>query len=351
MKKHLLGILFLAVLIVSGCKDDKETANQGYSDGIIVVNEGTFQVGNSSISHYDPSTGMAEQDIFQTVNGRPLGDVAQSIDFFQNKAFIVVNNSNKVEVVDAVTFQEMATISQGLSLPREFLGINSTKGYVSEWGNGTSGQIKIIDLNTYAVIDSINTGGVGPDKMKFINNMVYVGHSGGYGSDQLFTIINPDTDEVINTINTSYNPNEIVVDGEGNIWVLSIGYFDFITYESFPAMLTMYNPNTMDVVKEFELPGNYPTDLQINSDGNTLFFIFNSQIVSMNTSSTTLDLTNLTNGNNFYALGYDSEEQKLYASNAGDFVSEGEIMIFNESGENIGSFDAGVIPGHIFTEN
>ena len=56
---------------------------------------------------------------FQT-NGTPLGDVVQSITQFNNNAYVVVNNSNKIEVIDITNFSSIATIT-GFTSPRYFL--------------------------------------------------------------------------------------------------------------------------------------------------------------------------------------------------------------------------------------
>lgn len=346
MKKHLFGflVLFISLAFLSCEKDSNDKVR--YENGIFIVNEGQFGTGNGSITFYDEAADSSAFEIFQRTNDRPLGDVVQSITFHNGYAYIPVNNSNKVEVVNATTFEEVATISD-LFFPSHFIAINDNKGYVSQWGwDGRSGSIQIIDLNSNMVIDSIVTPAGGPNKLYMFDDKVYVGHSGGLGFDESFSVVNPASDEVVETISTNYNPDEMAQDADGNIWVMSRGYFDFATYDSYPAYLTAYDSNH-NVLKDFELPGNYPSDLIINADGDKLFFILNGEIISINTDNNTLDMTVVANDAYFYSLGYDADERKLYAGDPVDYVSQGNVKVYNESGNLLNTIDAGVSPGEI----
>ena len=113
-----------------------------------MINEGNFQDADGSISFINPDDGSVKQDLFGSVNnGLALGDVVQSMTIDDDFAYVVVNNSNKIEVVNANTFVSEHTI-QGLSLPRYFTTLNG-KGYVTEWVNYSDpGRVTIIDIET-----------------------------------------------------------------------------------------------------------------------------------------------------------------------------------------------------------
>ena len=113
MKKLKLYVLILlAVLSVSfsSCDDDDNKPKGEFEEGVLVVNEGNFQDANGTISHISPD-GTVTQDLFGTVNnGLALGDVVQSMTIDGDFAYIVVNNSNKMEVVNANTFEAEYTL-------------------------------------------------------------------------------------------------------------------------------------------------------------------------------------------------------------------------------------------------
>ncbi len=353
MKSNLLSLFILSVIfLLTSCSDDDNSSDNNsndagkYSKGIFFINEGTFGVGNGSISFYDGST--VEHQIFANTNTRPLGDVVQDLYFHDNKGYIVVNNSNKLEIVNQSDFTELATIT-GLKLPRYFIPSAPGKGYISTWGeDGVSGKIQILDLETEMITDSISTGGGGPEKMKIIGDKIYIGHSGGWGVDSVVTVIDPFNNNIIQTLEPGYNPGEIVQDALGNVWVLSYGKIDWVTNESVNGRLTAYNPQTFEMVKDFELPGTFPSSLVINENGNTLYFIFNGEIVSQNINDDILALNTVVSGS-YYGLGF--HDSKLYVGDAKDFVSEGTVYLYEENGMLSDSLAAGIAPNGFVFEN
>lgn len=126
--------LLSASFIFSSCSsDDNDGGPAGeFASGVFVVNEGNFQDADGSITHYNSGNGTATQAIYNTTNnGAILGDVVQSMSISGDLAYLVVNNSNKVEVVNANTFESEYTITD-VSLPRYFTTFNG-KGYITEW--------------------------------------------------------------------------------------------------------------------------------------------------------------------------------------------------------------------------
>src|SRR5690606_34856792 len=130
-----LMILAFTAFIVSCNSDDNGDlpgVEGDYADGVFVLNEGIFNASNASVS-FISSSGEIQNHIFESVNGRMLGDVAQNMILTDELAYIVVNNSNTIEVVNRGTFESIATISEGLQNPR-YIEIHNNKAYVSNWG-------------------------------------------------------------------------------------------------------------------------------------------------------------------------------------------------------------------------
>src|SRR5688572_11089757 len=113
--------LMIALLIISfaSCKKDDTQVNNSYdfSEGVFIANEVNFQSANSSVSYYNPENQSVLTDAFSHVNNRSLGDICQSITKINNKIYIVVNNSGKIEICNPVTFASISTIS-GFTSPR-----------------------------------------------------------------------------------------------------------------------------------------------------------------------------------------------------------------------------------------
>ena len=120
------AVTLILLLLISSCDKPKSLGKEDHflSEGILISNEGNFQWGNASVSFYDEEKDTLLQDVFQSVNQRPLGDVLQSIYLDDKYAYLVVNNSGKIEVVEKHSFDLQHTIS-GFMSPRYFADLVS----------------------------------------------------------------------------------------------------------------------------------------------------------------------------------------------------------------------------------
>lgn len=347
--KTTLRLLTLAVILIStSCtKDEDSSAKGAFSDGIFIVNEGAFPLGTGTITFYDPVGKIVKQDIFENINGRPLGNIAQSMTLFNGKGYIVVNNASKVEVVDVATFKSVATISE-LSNPSQFLVVDSSRAYVSDW----VGQVSVIDLKTNTISKNI-IAGTGPDVMLKSGNYVYVANTGGYSADSTVTVIDFTTDKVIKTIKVGDVPSGLVVDGNGRIWVMCKGRSYVPSLPDTPGQLVSIDPVnlTADIIYKFVSTGDHPEKLMINKQKSMLYFLFNSGIYSYNIALSGATPEKLVS-RYFYGLGYENKTGYLYASDAKNFNSNGVVLrIKADDGSVVDSIQAGIVPrGFTFPE-
>ena len=98
LKNNLLWLFLLPLMIIS-CKPDPpqpepEPQPDTYAKGLYILNEGLFQMNNSTLSYYDFTTGEFTENIFLDVNHRGLGDVGNDLKQYGSKLYIVVNKSN-----------------------------------------------------------------------------------------------------------------------------------------------------------------------------------------------------------------------------------------------------------------
>ena len=98
--------------------------------------------------------GSIDKESFFSVNGVTPGDVVQSFEIADTLGFIVVNNSQKVIVVNMKDFTVVKTLS-GFSYPRSVVRADENTVYVSN-GNGISDNyIYSIDLTSLKKTDSL----------------------------------------------------------------------------------------------------------------------------------------------------------------------------------------------------
>ncbi|HPM12670.1 MAG TPA: hypothetical protein PK734_04180 [Bacteroidales bacterium] len=217
--KFTTAIMVLSVLLFSSCKEDSINPDMGYSDGILVVCEGNFNGLDGDITYISDTS--VTKGIFAKANGIPLGDIIQSLTIIDDKAYIVANNSQKIEVVDSKTFKSIGTIT-GLSFPRYVAKISDSEIAVSNGDGFGNNYIYFINTSTYSKIDSIAVG-AGPNKMLIHNNKLYVANMGGWSNDKTISVITLSNKQVSATIEVGDLPADMELDKNNNIILLCIG--------------------------------------------------------------------------------------------------------------------------------
>lgn len=347
LRKLSLWAVALTVLLTSSCKKDNETPKGAYSKGVLISNEGPFQQGSGSISYYDPETKAIENEIFKTVNGRPLGNIVQSVEVFEDRVYIVVNNASKIEVAEAGTMKSVGVI-EGLISPRFFLGINKNKAYASDW----AGHLKIIDLNTLTVTGIIATG-ASPDRMLRHGTRLWVLNSAGWSSDSTVTIVDSQTDTPVQTIVVGDNPAGIVKDASNRIWILCGGIFDWANpANNTNGSLVRINPENFTIEMRYTLTGSDYAErlrLAINKSGTKLFYSFGGKIYSRDINASVAEASSLALNKASYALSIHPKTDEIYFSDPLDFNQPGVLYRYDPTGTiMLDSLRAGIIPGNFF---
>ncbi len=337
----LIGLAILTVFLVA-CRKDKPapitTQFNNSSSGVFISNEGNFQFGNASIGFYNLNDQNYADDLFKNANNRPLGDVCQSLYFFNNKIYITVNNSNKIEVVNPSTFSSIATIT-GLQSPRYFLPVSIQKAYITDYN---ANAISVIDLNSNALIKKIACKGW-TEELLMSNGKVYVTNK----DSKALYVIDPLRDTIIDSIQIGYGANSIQLDRFNNLWVLSNGNAQ--TNEV--ASLSQINTTSDSVIKTipFNTISEQPWRLKINGSADTLYYL-NNGVYALPINATQLNQQPLIPESKrlFYGLGVDPFSNVIYVSDAIDYVQKGIIYRFQSNGQLINSFRAGIIPNDFY---
>jgi hypothetical protein len=350
---NLLAIFGLALIITSCSKDPIREKpvdppdpgdTSSFKHGCFIVNEGNFNWGNSSVTFFNSRTETVRSDVFETANQRSLGDVAQSMKIFNGRAYIVVNNSNKIEVVRLDDFKSVKTI-QGFHSPRYIEIIDSSKAYVTN----LHGDISIVNLNTLEVSGSIVTTDW-TEQMARYHEFVFATAIGNFNQTNEIRkakvfIINTKDDKIVDSILVGKEPMSIVIDKKDKIWVLCTGGWDGTEQPS----LFRVNPDLMEVEKKFTFTGtqNVPSRLCINPGRDTIYFL-NKGICRMSVISSELPGQPFIpeDGKLFYGLDIDPSDGTIWTTDAVDYVQNGWVYQYDPStGHQLKSFKAGRIPG------
>lgn len=355
LKKISLLALLSAVVFFQSCDSDPDPVVPVGESGFFVVNEGAPPSPNTSISFYDRKKEQIVNDIFSAKNGRPLGVQAQSVAVFEGKAYVVVQGSGKIEVINPDDFSSIATIDKDLPSPRYFVGISPTKAYVSDWGaDGLTGTIKVLDLTTFTVTKTIPIG-QGPNRLLKSGNRVYIANTGGgYGGyDNTVKVMDTDTDAVVATITTGDNPNSLQQDNDGNIWVATKGKIvyneDWSVDEEAStkgSIVKIAPDHSIALTLEAKSVGESPFNLEISPDGKTLYYLqgdYIATIYSMSTTATSLPTTPFV-ANTFYGMAVDPFNGNVIGCKAPNFSSAGSLEIYTSGASFVKSVEVGIGP-------
>lgn len=335
--------LFSLLLFLSSCDKRCEdcAANEDYTSGIFVVNEGTSG-GGGTISWYNPNTGEVRDSIYEKVNGGAhLGKYIQSLAFYDGKGYIVVSGANRIVVVDANTFRFMDTIG-GFQIPRYFMPVNNSTAFVSQWGaDGISGSLAKVDLDFNKITKTIPAGS-GPEKMLYFSqtHQLYVANSGGYGVDSTIAYLQVDVDDVV---------QKKIIAGQRNPACMSSN-----SQGGFAPWNVLCKGDWMDPLSQGwlgrpfsgsptgEVAPAFSDDLSTSGDGFD-YFTSGTAIYRVKSDGTVQKAFDQP----AYGFTADPAGSNLYCADAKDFNSAGEVVVRKGDGTTVGSFRCGISPGEI----
>jgi YVTN family beta-propeller protein len=353
--KAITALLLLLLLLagVNGCSKTGGITDGGALPGaaqsVYIMNEGNYGKANASLTMYLPDSLKAYQDVYFTANGRNLGDVGNDMVIYGKYGYIVVNNSQKIEVVLLETMKSAGTITiPGTKSPFKAAIFSDTKGYVT---NLYDNSVTVFNPTTFAVVKDRIPVGLNPQGIISFNGRIYVCNS-GYGADSTVSVIDPLTDTVVKTIVVGKSPSEIDYTTDQKLVVKCEGVSSYPdpTKEA-PGSIMKIDPSTLAVTGTLPLPlatYSHPEKMAVSGAGYAYVKV-KSGIMKIETAQLTvvnagfIPFTSYTiNG-----MAYDRTNSRLYVADAVDYVSAGTITVYDADGKTTATFKAGVIPGAI----
>lgn len=343
MKIYLIGFLVIGFLV--SCVKDKpqEPINNSIAinsdKSVLVINEGNYGWGNASVSLYDPNINAVVADYFKQQNsGSLLGDVCQSITKYNSKYYIVMNNSNKINVVNSSDFSKTATII-GLNSPRYLLPITYNKAYVSDL---YANSVQIVDLNNNTIFGSIPCM-KGTEEMVLIYNKAFIINS----NSNYCYVVNTSSDVITDSLFIGKEASGIMVDKNAKVWILTKGSASSIQV---PKLIKV-NPVSLFIEQSLIFNAiDRPWRLCLNKTRDTLYYL-NKGVCMFPILNTQLPISPLiAQGSKiYYGLGINPKDYSIYVSDAIDYVQKSKVEVYNTNGSFIKKFNAGIISnGFVF---
>lgn len=335
-----LLILALLIVFVSCDSDDDATPPSlgDYDNGVLVLNEGSQSFGTVTFLSEDFTA--VEQDIFSSVNpGENLGNFVQSIFFDNENAYIIANGSNLITVVNRFTFEKVGEFTAGLDVPRYGVVVNG-KAYVTNQASFATGGddfVAVIDLNTLS-LDTIIPIMQTVDDILYDGSELYI-QNAAFGMGAAVTVVDPASNQITDVIQTGSGLQSIAIN-VSSIYALHASGVDIIS------------TNTQEVVSTIALPSDISGAKNLRISNGQLYYTFENSVFTSPITASALSnspiITYQSNSAFGTMYGFAVRDGLIYIGDAGDFVSDGRIGVYDTSGNFVFETAVGVGPNGFY---
>lgn len=344
-----ISLAAIAIFAFTACKKDKKPPTlpspDNLKNGMLVLNEGLFQLNNSSLTWVDLSTGSSNGEFFTQKTGRLLGDTGNDMKRYGGKIYIVVNVSSTIEVLDAFTgklVKQISMLNGSAAKQPRCIAFYGSKAFIPCF----DGYVDVLDTASLEIIQRIPVGS-NPDGITISGQKAFVSNSGGLNSpvmDSTVSVIDVNGLAEITRIKVGKNPGSIVTGYQGDVYVVARG-----NHGSIPSRMKKISAASLTVEE------SYPFDAGgLEPMGNKLLItysgtqsshtaLFNMQTGQVENTSY-LDLSGV---QTLYGLHYNQATNQIYLLDAMGYTNTGYIRVYSGSGSYIKSYHVGLNPNSI----
>ncbi len=180
-------------------------------------------------------SGTYTRNIYATINPnvvKELGDTGNDLQIYGSRLYVVLNSSNKVEVLDAQSGKRIGQVD----IPNcRYICFDSDNAYVSSYVSTSTrdakgqvrGAVYRVNLNTLAITGQVVVG-YQPEEMVIKGERLYVANSGGYmkpNYERTLSVIDLKSFTEVDKIEVGMNLHRLRMDHNGRLWVTSRGNY------------------------------------------------------------------------------------------------------------------------------
>jgi DNA-binding beta-propeller fold protein YncE len=363
----LLALSLTSLLLASCRKDPQPFAEEvetlftampnSVVKGVYLLNEGNLNLNKASIDYVDYTTGLYRRNIYNQANPevtRGLGDVGNDMAVYGSKLYVVINNSNKIEVLNAKTGKHLKQIDL---LNCRHITFRDNKAYASAYiskvgdANAPNGIVVEIDTTTL-LIERRVTVGRQPEELAVVGSKLYVANSGGYSPpnyERTVSVVDLVSFTEVKRIDVAINLNQLRADKYGDLYVTSLG-----DYLNIAPKLFVIDTQTDQVKKTFNLQAR---TLRIDDDlayvissnpGSAQGYSYNLINVKDEVILARQFITDATSGqiSNPYGLAVNPLTKEILVTDAKDYLTSGTLYCFDANGQKKWFVTTGDVPAH-----
>jgi len=371
MKKLNFCLLAFTLFFLFSCRTDdnivpSETKEVSTGEdtpikGFYLLNEGNMGSNKCTLDYFDYATGTYHKNIYGETNPsvvKELGDVGNHIMIYGSKMYVVVNVSNKIEVLEAKTAKRIKTIQ--LQNCR-YLAFKGNKVYASSYAgpvelNPNSPPGKVVEIDTTSLnIERQVVVGYQPEEIEVMGDQLFVANSGGYmfpDYDKTVSVIDLNSFTQIKKIDVAINLHRIKKDNYGDLYVSSRG-----DYYNIPSSLFLVDAATGTVKKDFHVAVSGMTIVNDKLyyygnefNYNTHSYVKTFGIIDVKTeqviSNKIIDQQYVDEIKAPYGIAVNPYTGDIYLTDAKNYVTTGYVYCFDKTGKFKWKTEGGNIPAH-----
>ena len=369
-KFWVIGVML--VFVLSGCRKDDPIVPEEEEPlppqtvttvkGFYLLNEGNMNMNKASLDYFDYATGTYRRNIYGQANPEAtlgLGDVGNDLGIYGSKLYAVINNSNKVEAMNAKTAKRLKVIDikncRYIAFADGKVYVSAYDGEVQTGDVSPNGFVAEIDTATLTITRTVQVGRQ-PEELAAVGGKLYVANSGGYSPpnyERIISVIDLNTFTKILDIDVAPNLHRLRADAYGDLYVSSRG-----DYTNEPSRLFVIDTQTDAVKKTFNITcGN------ISITGDTAYIIGAESNYTTSDRTISYSMINVKNETLLegsflpktfsdalktpYGLAVDPVSKNIYITDASDYVSPGKLYCIDKNSKTVFSVTTGDIPSKI----
>ena len=337
---------------------------------LFVLNEGQMGTNGAELDFLRFTDGKFVNSAYSQMNaGKKLGDVANDIYIRGNLAWIVVNNSGLIEVINAI--DETSYVHFDIPAPRN-ISFYGNYAYVTSWAEAAStpltdgtGAVYRIDLVNASVDPVPMEVGWQPEGIVTDNaGYIWVANSGGIHAmatgayDDRLMVINPSSQQVATSINLAANLKNLFYDTQhGIIWATALGDYYSVHSGVYPVSVSNRTP----ISRSEELAAVRFSCAAFDSEWNLVVVgsddewnwsgprAYSLARVSPDGTvrKTPFAGTDAERIASPYAIAVHPVSGDIYITDAGDYINPGKLWCFDGELKLKWEATTGVCPGHL----
>ena len=321
MKSKFIFMLFLFI----SCNNNTSFDNE--EKLIFIASEGNFGRSNASITVF-----QGPNQIQKISN---IGDVIQSIKVYDDKLFVLINNSHLIKIY--------AITSSGLSLPgieintqnsgpREMVIVDDLL-YFTNWN---SNDVKILNLETYFIEDSIKVNGM-PEGIVFDGAHLWVAISSGSTVEK----ISINSKQIVETFQVGNGPQQMLIEGS-SLWISR-------TYYSNDWTETYYGTSQIDILSGSIQIKEYNTGIVCGGDimkiNEQTYRTFEGGVAPIKSDLTINRTSKIGSYNTNSLYSADAHNNYIFMGTTSDFNGPDTVYVHNNLGNHSFTYIVDASPG------